>query len=359
MEYQIITTIEEFASIKTEWERVEKSAPNTMFFSTFEYRFTWWEVYKNHPDYNLWIVCIKHNNSIVGIAPFVLKETHKRFISYTSLMFLGEGDYKDFLILNNPEIKAESVYKVIFETINTYEHLWDEIRLSHISQKSSLALYLLKSEYNRNFKYLIENPYINLKEFMDFNEFSSKRIPKKTKQYSNRLKRETNYSFHITNKNFINEFSKIHIAEKNHLHSYGKTHRTSLFENSLSYKFIDSLFSKGLYTSYYLFDNNLNEIMIFNYGFIHNSVFNSITTAFNPSYSNLGVGKILYYEIFKNNFINPLWEIFDTGTGRYPWKFEWATGFNFLYQLHIVNPHAKKLNMLYKYKSMKTSIFNS
>jgi hypothetical protein len=359
MEYQVITTIEEFASLKTAWEKIEKSDPDIMFFSTFEYRYTWWEIYQNHPNYNLWIVCVKHNNEIVGIAPFIRKKTQKRFLSYTSLMFLGDGDYKDFLILNNPEIKVESVYKVIFETISSYEHLWDEIRLTHISQKSSLALFLLKSEYNGDFKYLIENPYISFKDFKDFKDFSSKQIPKKTNQYSNRLKRETNYSFHITNKNLIDEFSKIHIAEKNHLHSYGKTHRSSLFENSFSYKFIDSLFSKGLYTSYYLYDNISKEIMIFNYGFSYNNVFNSITTAFNPSYSHLGVGKILYYEIFKNNFLNPIWDIFDTGTGRYPWKFEWATGFNFLYQLHIVNPKAKKMKMFYKYKKWKHSLTNS
>jgi CelD/BcsL family acetyltransferase involved in cellulose biosynthesis len=358
MDYRIITTTKEFEAIRNDWERLEKNAPNITFFSTYEYCFNWWEAFHDHSDIELWIICINHNAEVVGIAPLMLMRQGKRFLEFTSVKFLANGDYKDFLVETIGIINIDSIYKTIFNAINENDHLWDDIQLTHISQKSLLALYLLKSEFNNHLKHLIENPFIDMSKFDNFNEFDSTNLPKKTKQYANRLKRHTNYTFHFTKNDLCEEFSKIHIDEKNHLQTRGKKHRSSLFENNHYRDFIKRLFINNQICSYYLFDNLRNQIIIFNYGSCMNNVFNSMTTAFNPDYENLGVGKIIYFEIFKNHFLNPNWTVFDTGTGRYPWKFEWATGFNFLYQLHYVKPSNKKLLLLQKFRKIRKAITN-
>lgn len=356
MDYRIVNTTEEFRSLKIEWEKLEQIAPEASFFSTFEYCFTWWEAYQNQPDYKLWIICILQNSECIGIAPLMIQKQKKRFLRFSSLLFLAPGDYKDFLIDIKSGVKPATFYKRIFAIIEENEDLWDEMHLTHISHKSPLAGYLLKSKYNPYFNYLIENPYINIAEYENFESFTSDNMPSKTIQYVNRLKKLTNYSLHITTENMIESFAYIHIAEKNHLQNEGKYERHSLFEDELRRSLFYELFSKGLISSYYLYDNVKNKILIYNFGYIFQNVFHSINTAFDPLYEKLGLGKVMYYEIFKENFINQNWKVLDSGTGRYQWKFEWTSKFNFLYQLYYVKPESKKLLKLIKLRRIKKAI---
>lgn len=356
MEYRTITTLEAFETIKPEWLRIEQLLTEISFFSTFEYCYTWWEVYQNESEYKLWIICVYQNADIVGIAPLMIKKQTKRFIKYASLLFLAPGDYHDFLIDPGAAVKPETIYKHIFSVIEKNKKLWDEIHLTHICHKSQLAGYLLKSNFNPCFNYLIENPYIDISKYSDFNDFKDKRLPAKPIQYANRLKKLTNYSLHITTGDLIDKFAQIHIAEKNHLQSKGKLKRHSLFENDFRKRFLEKVFLKGFALSYYLYDNNLSKIIIYNSGFIFRYMFYSLNTAFDPTYERLGVGKIIYYEIFKENFINPRWSLFDAGTGRYPWKFEWTSDFNLLYQLHYIKPESRHLKLLRKLRKIKQAL---
>lgn len=356
MEYQIITSTEEFQKLRQDWERLEKISPEISFFSTYEYCLTWWEVYEDQNDLSLFIICVFQNNAIVGIAPFLLKRQRSRLLTYNILMFFDSGDYRDCIINPSAGVKPESIYKTIFSAIDEYKHQWDEIQLTHISHKSPLAAYLLKSDLNKHFGYLIENPYVDLSKYNSFDEFATNHLPAKTRQYANRLKKHTAYTFHVTQGDKQKEFAEIHITEKNHLQQQGKTHRHSLFEDSKRSSFIARLFKKQRITSYYLYDTKTSKIIIFNSGYVINNVFYSTTTAFNPQYMNFGAGKVMYYEILNDAFINPLWNILDAGCGRYPWKFEWTSDFNFLYKLHFIKPENKKLIFKRKLGTLKQAI---
>lgn len=358
MEYRIINTTEGFEALKPRWEKMEQQASGISFFSTFEFCFTWWTVYQNQPEYNLWIICVYQNKYLVGIAPFVIKSQRKRFVKYKSLSFLASLGYNDFLTVPELSVKLETIYKLVFIVIEENKHLWDEIHLTHISQKSPLSKYVLKSNFNPKFNYLIENPFIDLTKFKNLDSFCMEHLPAKTRQYSNRLKKLTNYSLHITTENLVGTFSEIHIAEKNYLKKKGKVERHSIFENVLKKELWEFIFVKGLMMSYYLYDNNRKRIIIYNSGSIFRNIFYSINTAFDPAYEKLGVGKIMYYEIFRENFSNPIWSLFDTGTGRYPWKFEWTSDFNLLYQLHYIKPESRHLKLLKKLRKIKQALKN-
>ncbi len=357
MEYQIISTIEEFASIRVEWEKIEKSDPDTMFFMTFEYRYTWWEVYNDHPDYNLFIICVKHNNEIVGIAPFVLKKSHKGYFSYTSLMFLGDGDYKDFVIAKNKDVKLETIYKTIFEAINENDNSWDEIFITHISQNSQLSGYLLKSEYNKYFSYLTENPYINFDEFESYEDYCKKFLPSNINRLQKKISKSFKYSLSISNNNMIEAFSKIHIAEKNYHVEAGRINRHSIFEDERKYLFRKKLFaSSSNVLNFYLTQEGSGKILAYCTGVVYGNIFVYTNSAYLPEYSSFGLGRLLFYSIFEHLYNHQTIRIFDFGTGRYSWKFEWTNRYNFNYKLNIINSKSIKLRMYNKIKNIKKAI---
>jgi hypothetical protein len=358
MEHNIITTINGIESIKQDWERIQAGDRRLTYFSTFEYCYTWFQVYHDQPQFEIFVVAVMHNNQIVGIAPLVLHRKKKWGLSYISLEFHNAGDYRDFIIDRFSGANPMNIGKEIFSVIENNDHLWDEINLTHISQHSLLTQYILKSDYNDHFNYLIENPYIDFREYESFDGYCALFLPAKVKQYTNRLKRETQFELIETDKNMLNDLGEIHIAEKYELQKLGRVNRHSFFENTDRSRFIVSLYEKSNHTfTYALIDSTkAKKIMVYNTGFIYNNVFYSLNTAFLPEYIKYGVGKVLYYSIFKSNFENRKWDVFDTLTGRYAWKFEWTNRFNLLYRLNHINKKSKRLKLLTRLKSLKSAL---
>ena len=99
--------------------------------------------------------------------------------------------------------------------------------------------------------------------------------------------------------------------------------------------------------------------MIYNAGYVFENIYYSVLTAYDPKYANLGLGRVIYLEIFKENFLRPRWNVLDSGTGRYSWKFEWTSDFNILYQLQIEKPHNNFMKkMIRKIIKIKKILFS-
>ena len=351
MEYKIITTSEGFAKLKDDWEQIENQSSKTTIFSTFNYCFTWWEIYRTKSELNLWIVVIIHNSKTVGIAPLII-ETHKIFgLKIKSIKFLASGDYHDFLIDKDKGTNVNNIYKVIFSVFEEFSNLWDKISLTHIAQNSALTNFLFKSKFNKSFTPLIENPYIQLNNHDNFEDFFKANSPAKVNQYRNRLLKKFKYRFEC-NSQKISDCAVIHKSEKIHLNNKGFVNRHSMFDDKLKSQFITSLESQGNLEMYSLIDEETNKIIIYNWGFLKDSVFYSVNTAYDPKYENLSVGRVMYYEIFNYAFKTKKITCLDSGTGRYPWKFEWTNDFNLLYQLNIDKPRSKYLKKYYMLKTL-------
>jgi len=345
MDFKIINTSDSFVELEEDWRVLEQHSPEITYFSTFEYCYSWWKIFKELNHFKIFVIAIYHNNRIAGIAPMLLKANKSRFQSYTTLEFMARGDYADFLIDCTLDIKPLNIIKQIFKIIEEYSQEWDEINLTHISQHTLLAQYLLKSNYNKYFTYLIENPYIDFAKFEKFDDYCKNFLPAKTIQYVNRLKRATDFRLEISDKNIINEISEIHIAEKNFLLRKGKKNRQSLFEDRRRKQFLSLLYENSNHIlSYMLIDQkNGDKIIAYNTGFVFKNVFYSTNTAYDPEYERYGVGKIIYYFVFKQNFETKLWNVFDTLAGRYAWKFEWTNKFNLLYKFQYLKANNRKL----------------
>jgi len=342
MKYSIISTTEGFEKLRMDWTLLEKNDPTLPFFSSFKWCYSWWNIYKYISDYSLFIITLNQEKRVVAIAPLVIRKSRNLLFSYSTLEFISMGDYHDFLLDIDTQTNTISLIREIFDIIEIHKDKWDEINLTHISQHSRITQYLLKSKKNEFLRYLMENPFIDFSAFKDFNHYCQDFLPSKTIQYYNRLQRDIPFRLEISSENIIQKLGDIHIDEKNEHLKRGKRNRHSLFEDEKRKQFIESIYEQAdNIISYFLVSNLNNSIIGYNTGFLHNDRFHSFNTAFSPKYYSYGIGKILYYCIFKENFTNRKWRLFDTGTGRYQWKFEWTNTFTLIYRFHYIKPSTK------------------
>ena len=352
MEYKIITTTEGFAKLKDDWQQIENQSSKTTIFSTFNYCFSWWKTFQNISEIKLWVIVVLNNNKIVGIAPLIIETLKIRFGAKIDIIkFLATGDYLDFLIDNSQGIKADNIYKHIFNVFEEFNNCWDKISLTHIAHNSYLTSFLFKSKFNKSFNPLIENPYIKLDVHDNFEDFFKANSPAKVNQYRNRLLKKFKYKFEC-NSLQIHDCAVIHRLEKIHLNNKGLVNRHSMFDDKLQLQFVKSLESQGNLEIYSLKEEQTNKTMIYNWGLLKDSVFYSVNTAYDPMFENFSVGKVMYYEIFNYAYKTKRFICFDSGTGRYPWKFEWTKDFNLLYQLNINKPRSKYLKKYYELKTL-------
>lgn len=361
MDSKILKTIEEVETIKSDWERLETVAPWVSYFSTYRYNMEWLKQYEDDKTVGLFVPVVIHNRDIVGIAPLQIKKKKGCGFSYKELQFIhGGGDYSNFLV--HPSVSAEpsKIVNELLNQISAHSDEYDSIGLTHICQFSLLAHQLLISKDNNCLKFLIECPYIDFSKYPSYEAYTKAYIPKKVKQYINRFKREVDFRFEVTDRNVISDLAKIHIAEKDYLQSKGLVQRHSFFENSREVAFREALYTKNANVlTYMIIDNATNDIICYYTGYVWNEIFHSVTTAYNPKYANLAVGKIFNYMIFEENFNHPRWQVFDMGTGRYSWKFEMTDSFNLLYQYDKTCFRNKKQRVLHKLASLVKSVYHS
>ena len=349
MEYDIISKSQDLESLKADWERIEKTSETYTYFSSFQYNVNWCKTNSNSKS-KLFIIKISQNNKVVGIAPLQISKHKGKLISNNVIEFINAGDYTDFLIDFNAEVKHIKVISKIFDVIQDHRNEWEEINLTNISNNSLLSYYLLSSNYNNKYKITTEVPFINFNIYNSLDEYRKLFLPRKVKQYVNKLRREVNVELKVTRKNVIDDISKIHISEKEYLLKKGIKNRRSIFDNQDKYHFLKELYTENENVLTYILINKDegDEIVCYYTGFVFNGRFHSYNTAYNPKYERFSVGKIFNSLIFEANEKENLWDVFDMGAGRYAWKFEWTNTYNMLYELNYENYKTKKMKFLSK-----------
>lgn len=361
MEIQIITTAKKFLSLKEDWERLQQQDEDVTYYSTFEYNWTWWDVYKNDKNKELFIVVVESNGTVIGIAPLIIEKMNKKILSYRCLRFLGRGDYLGMIINRSSNIKYGNIIKEIFNFIESKNKEFERITLTHIKADSRLSAYILRHEkYNKNFKYLIECPILKCKKFNSFETYEKEFVSSKDRKYSNGLQRKIGYNFKaISNDNeeVYEEISQLHINEQNYLvRNKGRKERKSLYNDQFYSEFVKKLYNNNSKVITFKIEDTSGNILIYKTCYLYKRVLYSWNTAYNPKYENYQLGRIIILKIAKYVFENNIADIFDFGAGRYPWKFQWTDDFIFDYQLDMWNEKTLKGKLLKKMYDIKKKI---
>jgi len=99
-EVTCITTIDEFRALHNEWNALNDRSDKGTIFSSWEWLFSWWEIYQNDASRELYILSYREQGKLHGIAPFqILNHPKKQFPCSKQLMFLGTGETDGGLVL--------------------------------------------------------------------------------------------------------------------------------------------------------------------------------------------------------------------------------------------------------------------
>ncbi|QAT40500.1 GNAT family N-acetyltransferase [Clostridium sp. JN-9] len=362
MDIKLITTTEEFYKLKEPWERLQQMDKDVTYYSTFEYNWIWWNVYKNENIRQLFIVAVKENGQVIAIAPFVIKKVNEKLFSYKLLEFLGTGDYLGILLDRNCEIKSDTIIKKIFNFVESESRQFERIKLTHIKADSKLSAYMLKNKkHNMDFKYLIECPILRFNRFKSFQDYKKEFASSNAKQYSNKLQRKVDYSFRVIcneNEDVYDRISKLHINEQNYLiEAKGRKGRSSLYEDEFHSEFVKNIFNHNSNVITFVIEDKNGNILIYETCYLYKRILHMWNTAYDPSYEKYNLGKIINLKIAEYLFENNMADIFDFGAGRYFWKFEWADDFMLDYELDMWNVKTLKGRILKKLYKLKKRYF--
>lgn len=359
MQTKIITTTDEFFKLKEDWERLQEQDDDVTYYSTFEYNWAWWDVYKNDKNKELFIVVVELiDGTVIGIAPLIIEKINKKILSYRKIIFLGRGDYLGMIIDRSSNIKYRNIIKEIFNCVESKNKYFERMELTHIKDNSRLAAYLLKSiKYNKNFKYLVECPILKYKKFKTYDVYKKEFASKRNQRHINRLQREVGYNFKVVfndNEDVYEKISELHIREQNYLaKNEGRKERRSLYNDKYFSRFIKNLYNNNSNVITFIIEDLNGNLLIYDTCYLYKRVLHSWNTAYNTKYENYYLGVINSLETIKYIFENNIADITDLGAGRYPWKFKLTDDFIFDYQLDMWNEKTLKSKLLKKIYDIK------
>ena len=356
MDKKIITSYEEFLTLEEDWIRLEQQDPDALVYNSFSFTKSWLKVYEKDDDISPLIIVLYHNDKIAGIGPFYILKRKKLFLKWQELHFINQGDYHNLLLDRSILSNVQKFIKEIVETIEEKGSLWDRMVLSYIDSKSDLAHYFLKNEkYNPLLKYLVESPTLYLNKFENFNDLK-RGFSKNIKNFKNKLKKETGYTFEIhnsINRDLYEQIAQLHRMEQKYLQEEkNKTARRSLYNDALRNEYIE-LVSKQSPVILFLLRDSHGEIICYNYNFVFKKRLYSWNIAYNPTFKQYRTNSVLYYDLLHYLYERDDILEFDFGAGRYPWKYRWTKDFYLLYELDYWKPRNQMTALLSKYMKHK------
>lgn len=99
---ECINTTEPFCALKTDWNALVEQSIHPQPFLLWEWVYTWWEVYQK-PSYQLQILAVYDDQTLVAIAPFYIDSAH--WLLRGRLRMLGEGESReDEVVSHYPDV---------------------------------------------------------------------------------------------------------------------------------------------------------------------------------------------------------------------------------------------------------------
>ncbi|MBS3150102.1 GNAT family N-acetyltransferase [Candidatus Woesearchaeota archaeon] len=329
MKYDIetIRSKEKFYSMNDDWNKLLNESQNPNVFLTWEWLYEWFDIFGS--IFKLYIITIKENNRLIGIAPFIINKNN--FSKIQIINYLGSAsvcsDYLDLIIKRGYE---DDVIKELFDFLRSNHKEWDIIMLSDMNFDSQNLNIIMEHTKNNNFmsklKVITKCPYITL--------------PKDFRQFLNRFGHDSRYKFRRSQRK-LKEDLKSSIISVNNENEVLKS-MNAIFElNSKRWK------KEGIKGSFYNedlrnFNINVGKKFLKNgwlqldymtigarvIAYCHNFKFKNKIYGYStshdpdPSLTKLGVGRILQLKCIENAINSGILE-YDLlrGTSEYKYSF--------------------------------------
>jgi len=353
METKIISDEEGFRQLQEDWERLEKQDSDSTYYSTFQYNYSWWQVYGNVGQKRLFIIAVYRDNKVVGIAPLMIRHSEKKGIKFNVLCFLGKGDYLTFISERQNEQSVLKIYKVIFAAIEEHKDAWDKCELTHLSNETQLLYYLLRHDkYNPQVGYLTSCPVLKLNAFDNFQQFSREGVYPRARKTNEKFRKEVSYQLKVfygdDDKELYQRVSEVHKLEKEYLRTQkGRLERCSVFDDKSNEEFFKRSFDGNKQVVTFMLEDEAGEIIIYRICYLHRGTLYGWNTGYSPKYSYFhSLSDVLMLEMIQYIFDHRIGHQIDYGAGSYPWKFKWTDQFKVNYSFTMWNMSKNKVKFI-------------
>jgi CelD/BcsL family acetyltransferase involved in cellulose biosynthesis len=296
-ETRVITDLEQFKNLREEWNSLlQRSYTNTIFL-TWEWLYTWWEVFGNGSE--LFIITVKNNEGeLLGIAPLYIKKAKYYKFPVREMAFIGTGlsDRQDFIVCeSNGKIMEELISR-----INESKNKWDIVLLEQIPNDSPLP----SSEIVGKCQPEIENsslcPYAKINgSWEDYLRSLSKKFRKDIRNKVNNMNRLGKWEFKVELDN-VDSWTTVDWMEN--IEAKSKKQGTEkVFFTEINKEFLKKLCNLCAGERWLDYSticiNGVQAAYLF--GFLYNNKYYAYNTAYLEEFDGVSPGKLLLNEKIK------------------------------------------------------------
>ena len=222
MEIEIINTYQALEDLKPKWQHLLPLDSHHTIFQTPEWILSCYKYFEQ--QYPLFVITVKENNSLIGLAPFIIKKTSYNGIKRNVLTFIASqgylSDYVKPLIVDGRDDVLREIIKTVFsnkewdicDLYNINSNAKDQLtEIQNLAKKNKLKTY----RYNQ-----IATPAIILTSDIDKKKLVSHASQKRHTRYFQRegnlrIEQLTNFSDILP---LLPDFFNQHIVQwdKNH-----------------------------------------------------------------------------------------------------------------------------------------------
>ena len=246
VDLRIIDSLEAFENIKQDWDQLYDNCPNTTIFSSWDWMFTWWEVFSKGIKSELLILCLYENQKLIGLAPFhIIHSFPKSLIQGKTLCFIGSGEeiqdkivsqYSDFIVESeNQDKMISSISNYLLSNkgkwdFADFQFLLKDSLVSRLFEEPESQIQTQISKYGN--RYFIDG----MESFDEFLNETGNRWSKMYKKKSRKLINDGDKTIKTTmdfasSKNAFEQLTKMHEAR------WKNRKDTSIFESELFNEF--------------------------------------------------------------------------------------------------------------------------
>ncbi len=326
-----IQSIQEFADLEQDWQRIAECDEQASFFSSWAWNWLWWQHYAHLGQ--LHIIVVHKEDQLIAIAPFYKTLTRLyRILTADTLRFLGSGSDTtpdDLTVIAMPDERDQALALICTHLFSS--SLFSRLQLRDIPESSTFwrVLNLAKDSHSGFALKPIRHrrPYTLLPaSWAEYRQQISRNTHKQIKRRHNNLERSGNFRFHRCTE--PHEVTRASAALVHLHHARWRTKGQAGGFRSEAYinfhrELIDDLLSRQ---QLWLMTLELDENIIgVEYAYCYKGTLALFQAGFDPEYEHLSPGQMLMTYAIKEAIAEGLNSI-DMLKGDYSYKSSYASG---------------------------------